>query len=88
MAVAYSRYKFITVSLLIRLLYVTAVSYLKPPCDGFRSETATWIQEWPKKSLGLLEGSRYMNNSFQGGDDGRVYRNMCKIPQGSHLKQG
>ena len=25
---------------------------------------------------------------FQGGDDGRVYRNRCKIPRGSHLKQG
>jgi hypothetical protein len=26
-----------------------AVSILKPPCGGFRSETATWIQKWFKK---------------------------------------
>jgi hypothetical protein len=25
---------------------------------------------------------------FQGGDDGRGYRNMCKIPQGSNSNQG
>ena len=25
--------------------YVTAVSLLTPPCGGFRSETATWIQK-------------------------------------------
>jgi hypothetical protein len=32
--------------------YVTAVSLLKPPCGVFRSETATWIQKWFKKSVG------------------------------------
>jgi hypothetical protein len=32
--------------------YVTAASLLKPPCGGFRSETATWIQEWFKISVG------------------------------------
>jgi hypothetical protein len=44
----YSRYKCVTVSLLIPKYlygYVTAVLCLKPPCGGFRSETATWIQK-------------------------------------------
>jgi hypothetical protein len=38
--------------------------------DGhFTSETATWIQKWLKKNpLGLLV--------FQGGDDGRGYKNV------------
>ena len=26
--------------------YVTAVSLLKPPYGGFRSEATTWIQQW------------------------------------------
>jgi hypothetical protein len=26
--------------------FVTAVSILKPPCGGFRSETATWIRKY------------------------------------------
>jgi hypothetical protein len=30
----------------------TAVSLLKPPFGGFRSETAIWIQKWFKKSVG------------------------------------
>jgi hypothetical protein len=42
MAVACNRFKF-----------VTAVSILKPPCGGFRNETATWIQKWFKKSVGI-----------------------------------
>jgi hypothetical protein len=46
MAVTYSRYKFVTVSL------PTAVLLLEPPCGGFRSETATWIQKYFKKSVG------------------------------------
>jgi hypothetical protein len=29
-----------------------AVSLLKPPFGGFRSETAIWIQKWFKKSVG------------------------------------
>jgi len=35
--------------------YATAVSLLKPPCGGFRSETATWIQKWFKISVGTVE---------------------------------
>jgi hypothetical protein len=31
---------------------VTAVSLLKTPCSSFKSETATWIQKWLKKSVG------------------------------------
>jgi hypothetical protein len=31
---------------------VTAVSLLKPPFGGFRSETVIWIQKWFKKSVG------------------------------------
>jgi hypothetical protein len=54
MAVTYSitviRYKILTASLPNG--YVTAVSLLKPPCSGFRIETATWIQKWFKKSVG------------------------------------
>ena len=34
-----------------------------------------------KNPLGILESSRH-NSFFQGGDDGRGYRNMCKIPRG------
>jgi hypothetical protein len=52
MAVKYSRYKFVTVFLPIRLLHVTAVSILKPPCGEFRSETATWIQKYFEISAG------------------------------------
>jgi hypothetical protein len=49
MAVTYSRYKFVTVSLPKRFrngrfTYETA--------GGLRSETATWIQKWFKKSVG------------------------------------
>jgi hypothetical protein len=40
MSVAYIAVKFL------------AVSLLKPPCGGFRSETVTWIQKWFKKSVG------------------------------------
>jgi hypothetical protein len=32
--------------------FVTAISLLKPPCGGYRSETATWIQKYFKKSVG------------------------------------
>jgi hypothetical protein len=41
MAVTYNRYKF-----------VTAVSLLKPPCGGFRSENATRFPKWFKISVG------------------------------------
>ena len=34
------------------LCFVTAVSRLKPPCGGCRSETTTWIQKYFKKSVG------------------------------------
>jgi hypothetical protein len=30
----------------------------------------------------------YLYIVFQGGDDGRGYRNMCKIPQGFTLNDG
>ena len=46
MAVTYSRYKFVTVSLPKRFRN-----------GRFNSETATWIQKWLKNSLGLLESS-------------------------------
>jgi hypothetical protein len=63
------------------------------PGGGFTSETATydnatWVQELFKNLLELLESSGN-NKFFPGGDDdGRVYRNICKIPRGSHLNQG
>ena len=54
----------------------TAVSLLNPP-PGSRSGL--------KHPLELLESSLYTCSIivFQGGDDGRGYRNMCKIPRGS-----
>ena len=53
LAVTYHRYKFVTASLLNG--YVTAVSILKPPYGGFRSENeaATWI--WIQKLKNPLE---------------------------------
>ena len=52
---------------------------MKPSYGGFRSETATWIQKWFKMSVGTsLESSDII--VFQGGGDGRGYRNMYKIP--------
>jgi hypothetical protein len=63
MAVAYSRYKFVTVSLPKRFRN-----------GRFTSENATWIQKYFKKNpLELLESSRYSIIVFQGGDDGRGY---------------
>ena len=59
--------------------FVTAVSLLKTPCGGFRSETATWIQKWFKKAL------RASIIVIQGGDDERGYRNVCKAPRGRNL---
>jgi hypothetical protein len=57
MAVAYCRYKFVTVSLPNG--YVTATLILKPPCGGFRSETATWIKKWFKISdMGFSKNER------------------------------
>jgi hypothetical protein len=55
----------------------------------FRSEIATWIQKWFKISAGkLLESPVYRALLvFQGRDDGRGYRNMCKIPQGPNLNE-
>jgi hypothetical protein len=32
--------------------FATDISLLKPPCGGFRSEIATWIQKCLKKSFG------------------------------------
>jgi hypothetical protein len=59
----------------------------KPPCGGFRSKTATWIQKHNslKYPLGLLESSIYYiiySNSFRGGGDGRGCRNTYKMSQG------
>jgi hypothetical protein len=71
MAVTYSRYKFVTVSLPKRFRN-----------GRFTSETATWIQKYLKNPLVLLESSIY--NSFQGEDNRRGYRNMYKIPRGSN----
>jgi hypothetical protein len=48
----------------------------------FRNETATWIQKWVKKSIGAPRKLYLYIIVFQGGDDGRGYRNMYKIPQG------
>jgi hypothetical protein len=56
-----------------------SVSLPKPPFGGFGSETATWIQKWFKKSVSIIV--------FQGGDDGRGYRNMYKIPQEPPLNE-
>ena len=85
MAVTHSRYKFITVSILERShndRFTSAVSEAKPP-PGSRSGI--------KYPLGLLGSSRYniqAGSYFQGGDDGGGYRNVCKIPRGSNLKEG
>jgi hypothetical protein len=51
----YSCYKFITISLLKRLLIRNGrFSLLKPPYGSFsfRSETATWIQKWLEIAVG------------------------------------
>jgi hypothetical protein len=79
-----TQYKFVTVSLPKRLR--KAVSLLKPQHGGFRSEAATWIQNYFKNPLELLESSRYKN--ILGGDDGRGYRNMCKMPRAFNSNQG
>jgi hypothetical protein len=61
---------------------------MKPPCSGFRSETATWIQKYFRISAGASrEVSRYTVIVFQGGDDGQAHRNIYEIPQGHSLKQ-
>jgi hypothetical protein len=75
MAVTYSRYKFITASL------------PKRSRNGrFTSETAVWrFQKWNrhldpevvKNPLELLESSIVYTKVFQGGGDGRGYRNIC-----------
>jgi hypothetical protein len=64
MAVTYSRYKFVTVSIPKRLHN-----------GRFTSETAawTWIQKCFKKPVGtsIIESSTVGIIAFQGGDDGR-----------------
>jgi hypothetical protein len=84
MAVAYNRYKLVTVSFLKRFRngccnYETAVR-------RFQKRNGHLDPEVVKNPLELLESpllkkkKSYRNNSFfQGGDDGRGYRNMCKI---------
>ena len=67
--------KFITVSLLKRLHN-----------DRFTSETATWIQTWLKKSVGLelLElPESSIHNSFSRRGRWACYGNMYKTPGGS-----
>jgi hypothetical protein len=84
MAVAHDRYKIITVSLLKRFRNDRFVS---EPFGGFRSETATWIQEWQKNPTGTSKKALDII-VFQGGGDGRNYRNVYKTPRVSNLKQG
>jgi hypothetical protein len=81
MAVTHRRYKFVTVSLPKRFRN-----------GRFASETAAEVQPPPgsrstkKNPLELLESSLDVI-VFQGGDDGRGYRNMYKIPRGSPLNE-
>jgi hypothetical protein len=49
--------------------------------------TVTGSRSTLKKSVGTSKKALDII-VFQGGDDGRGYRNMCKIPRGSDLKQG
>jgi hypothetical protein len=60
-----AQYKFLTVSITKRL---RNGRFTSGTAGGCRSETATWIQEWLKKSLELelLESSRHgmIDNSF------------------------
>jgi hypothetical protein len=51
MAVAYNRHKK-SVPFHFRNGFLAAVSLLKPPRGGLRSETATWIQKHLKISVG------------------------------------
>jgi hypothetical protein len=82
MAVTHSAIdKFVTVSLPKRLRIITAVSLLKPP-PGSRSG----LKE-PVGTSRNLYISLYII-VLQGRDDGRGYRNVCKIPRGSDLNQG
>jgi hypothetical protein len=77
MAVACNRYKFVTVSPPKRLRN-----------GGFNSETTTWIQKRFKISVGTSRKLYILYIiDFQGGGDGRGYRNMCKIPQGANLNE-
>jgi hypothetical protein len=71
-----------------------SVPFPKPPCNGrFASETADRrFQNWnrhldPEVVLKIRWGFQEALDAtvFQGGDDGRGYRNMCKIPRGSNL---
>jgi hypothetical protein len=69
--------------------YATAVSILKAPYGGFRSETATWMQKQKlfKKTIGASKALPVDTKKFQGGGDGRGYRNMRGIPK-SQKKKG
>ena len=60
--VRYNLYKFETVSIPKRPC--TAVSLLKPPCGGFRSEAATWIQKPFKISTGTSRKPYHRHNGF------------------------
>jgi hypothetical protein len=75
MAVTYGRYKFVTVSLPKRFRN-----------GRFTSETATWIQKYLKNRWDFQKALDRI--VFQGGDDGRGYRNMSKTPRGSNSKEG
>jgi hypothetical protein len=50
MAITLNRYKCVVVSILKRLRNGRCTS--EPPCGGFGSKTATWIQKWFYKSVG------------------------------------
>jgi hypothetical protein len=85
MAVTYSRYKFVTVPLLKRRAAVSAAkrlpgsrSGLKKPVETSRKKAVT--KALVDKALDIIV--------FSGGDDGRGYRNMCKIPRGSNSNDG
>jgi hypothetical protein len=62
MAVAYSRYKFMTVSL------------PKPPCGDFRSETATWAQKRLKISAGRGGFGDFSDPEDIRHEGGRIYQ--------------
>jgi hypothetical protein len=72
-------------------LHIAVVNFLIVSLPGrfrngrFTSETATWIQKCFQKSVGnsIFYGALDII-VFQGGDDGRGYRNIYKIPRGSN----
>jgi hypothetical protein len=81
----YNRYKFVTVSLPKRFrndrfTSETAARRFQKRNYHLDSEVAKKIRWDFQKALDII--------AFQGGDNGRGYRNMCKTPRGSDLKEG